>query len=191
MRARVHGSPLALVPALVLLLGSTLVHASQPVQSGSIFEVGGAFVSHEGKQVELSATRGHKTLITMFYTTCPQACPMLVYQLKKIEQALPEAERSRLRVVLVSLDPERDSPERMAKLAEAHGVDLERWLFLRAPKETVEELAAVLNVRYRFLPDGEINHTSAISLLDEEGRPVGRVEGSNPPIETLIEKLRR
>ena len=55
-------------------------------------------------------------------------------------------------------------------MAGRHRADLARWTFARVSEAGVRKLAAVLNIQYRQLPDGEFNHSTVISLLDSEGR---------------------
>src|SRR5262245_41551267 len=82
-----------------------------PPRSDSVYELSASLVDQDGRRVGLDLFRGHPVLISMFYTTCPDACPLLIADLKRIEGELPAARRAALRVVLVSLDPKRDSPE--------------------------------------------------------------------------------
>jgi protein SCO1/2 len=85
-------------------------------------------------------------------------------------------------VLAISLDPARDSPAALAALAARHGLDTPRWTLARAANGDVRRVAAALGVRYRMLPDGEINHSTVIALLDADGRimattaTVGRVD---------------
>jgi protein SCO1/2 len=61
-------------------------------------------------------------------------------------------------------------------------LDPARWTLARTEAAGVRKLAAVLGVRYRALADGEFNHTSALVLLDRDGRVLARTEklGSVP-----------
>jgi protein SCO1/2 len=100
---------------------------------------------------------------------------MLIAQLQRIEHALPADVRSGTRVLLVSLDPDRDTPERLTELARRHGVDESRWRFTRTSESGVREIAALLGVSYRRLPDGQISHSPLIALLDRDGVVVERL----------------
>lgn len=89
-------------------------------------------------------------------------------------------------MVLISLDPARDGTEKLQELATLHGIADARWRFLRAPEDDVRELAAVLGVRYRSLPDGELSHSPLLALLDREGVIVTRSEPTAAELDTLI-----
>ena len=161
-----------------------------PGRSDSVYELSASLVDQDGRKVALDLFRGHPVLISMFYTTCPDACPLLIADLKRIERELPPASRGALRVVLVSLDPKRDTPEALRGLARAHGLDTSRWRLLCARDDTVREIAAVLGLRYRQLLAGGFNHSSVITLLDPAGVVLARVEGVGQPTDALREALR-
>ena len=155
---------------------------------GSIYELDLDLRAQDGQTVELSVHQGHPVLVTMFYASCPQACPMLIQKMQAIEARLDPAVRDDLRVVMVSLDPERDDPAALTQLAARHGLDA-RWTLASVPDDQVRELSAVLGIRYRQLPNGEFNHSSVITLLDAEGRPLERLDGLEAQDEALIAAL--
>ncbi len=161
-----------------------------PPRSDSIYALSVSLVDQDGKKVGLDLFFGHPVLISMFYTTCRDACPLLIADLKRIERELPAATRADVRIVLVSLDPEHDTPEALRALARARGLDTARWRLLTAPDDTVRDVAAVLGIRYRRLPDGGFNHSSVITALDPAGVIVARVEGLGQPLGALQEGLR-
>jgi protein SCO1/2 len=97
---------------------------------------------------------------------------MLISTIQRFELGLPEANRKRLRVLMVSLDPERDTPAKLTEVAQRHRVDAARWTMARAEAGDVRRLAAALGIQYRQLPDGEFNHSTVITLLDPQGRLV-------------------
>jgi protein SCO1/2 len=61
-------------------------------------------------------------------------------------------------------------------LATKRKLDLQRWTLARTDKDGVRKLAAVLDIRYRQLADGEFNHSSVLILLDADGRILARTE---------------
>ena len=170
-------------------------HEHQPApgaaapRSESVYEVSASLVDQQGRPASLDLFRGHPVLISMFYASCPDACPLLIADIQRIEMELHPRIRADVRVVLVSLDPEHDTPEVLQALARARGVDESRWRLLRAPDDTVREIAAVLGLKYRRLPDGSFNHSSVITLLDPSGVIAARVEGIGKPHADLLRRL--
>jgi protein SCO1/2 len=150
--------------------------AAAPLPGESVLQLPGLFTDQSSKTFHLSARRGAAQLIGMFYGSCQSVCPLLIDSSVAITRALEPGQRSRLRVLLVSLDPARDTPAVLARVAREHRLDLVHWTLARTDEKTVRQLAAVLNVRYRQLETGEFNHTSALILLDRDGREIARNE---------------
>ena len=170
-----HRGRAKLFPALLgMLIGAlmTPVHADDATQS--LYQLNVQLTDQAARAQEFDLYRGQVTLVTMFYGSCPMACPLLIDSLRAIENALTPQERARLRVLMVSIDPARDTPEALATLAKQRRIDAQRWTLARADAQDVRLLAAALNIQYRQLPNGEYNHTSVITLLDKDGQMLGR-----------------
>jgi protein SCO1/2 len=123
----------------------------------------------------------------MFYTSCKYVCPLIVDSAKGVDHALTPEERERLGVLLVSLDPARDDIPALKAVFDRRRLDATRWTLARAEASDVRTLAALLGVRYRALADGEFNHTSALVLLDAQGRRLASTTalGAKPDPEFL------
>ena len=103
---------------------------------------------------------------------------MLIAELQHTEALLTEKQRAETPILLVSLDPERDTPAKLLALEKQHHVDGKRWHFTRTVEANVRKIAALLGVRYRKLPDGTIGHSAQVAVLDRNGVLVTRIEGT-------------
>jgi protein SCO1/2 len=161
-----------------------------PAQRGlSLYQLDVSFVDQDGQAARLDVFRGQPVLVSMFYGNCPYACPLLFSRLKRLEAALTPEARAQLRVVLVSLDPEHDTPASLQQLARAHGLDTTRWRLLRTEEASVREVAAVLGIKYRPLRDGQMNHSTVITLLDRQGAIDMRVDGADRDTAELVARM--
>ena len=154
------------------LAALTPLWAAQPPSSDSIYKLDITLTDQSGAARALDSFEGEVVLVTMFYTSCPMACPLQVDTLRAIEGSLSSAQREQIRVLMVSVDPERDTTKALADLAQKRRIDLKRWTLARAEPADVRLFASVLNIQYRKLPDGEFNHTSVITLLNRKGEIV-------------------
>ncbi|MGH8481197.1 MAG: SCO family protein [Nevskiaceae bacterium] len=161
------------IQGLLLTILLCAAGSAVPATPGdSLYQMQVPLTNQADKPVKLDLHAGSPVLVTMFYGSCPHVCPMLISTIQRYELELPEKSRGHLRVLLVSLDPERDTPAKLAEVAQRHRVDLSRWTLARAEPKDVRRLAAALNIQYRQLPDGEFNHSTIITLLDAQGRMV-------------------
>lgn len=170
---RLRSLALALLSTVVVTLASA-ASATTPLPADSIYQLKVALTDQNGKNFLLEERRGQPMLISMFYTSCQFVCPMLIEALKATEAKLSEEERSHLSVMMVTFDSVHDTVAILKKTADQRQVDSARWSLARTDAKTVRKLAAVLGIQYRALPKGEFNHTTALILMDADGRIAGR-----------------
>ena len=72
-----------------------------------------ALTDQNGQAVQLDQLKDKWSLLFFGYTFCPDICPATLAQLRQLKGLLPEAARNNLRVVLVSVDPNRDTPQQL------------------------------------------------------------------------------
>ncbi len=159
-----------------------------PTDRVSIYPLATSLTDQNAENEHLDVFAGHPVVVSMFYGSCPMACPTLVRDIKKMEQSLDPAARADLRVLLVSFDPARDTPAALHAMAEAHAVDTARWRLARTTPDEARTLAGVLGIQYRRLGTGEYEHSVVISILDRKGAVVAREEG-RPSDGELVEAI--
>jgi len=131
----------------------------------SVYDLDARWRDQHGNARQLSSLRGRPQVVAMIYTHCSTTCPFTVTEMKRIERESPHD----VGFVLVSLDPARDDPARLAAFASERGLDPARWTLLDGSDDAVRELATVLGVRYRRLSPDELAHSNALTLLDARG----------------------
>ncbi len=105
----------------------------------------------DGNRVNLASFRGRTTVVFFGYTNCPDVCPATLLNLSGALDRLPRRQADRLQVVFVSLDPERDTPERMRSwLANFHP----SIVGLTGPRDEVWSQAARWGVHAAITPVG-------------------------------------
>ena len=170
----------ALAAAIAATTPSWPLHAAVatiPALPGdSVYQLDAALTDQDGHAVRFAEGRGKPRLVSMFYSSCPYMCPLIIDTIKQTEHALPEAARSRLEVLMISLDAERDTPAKLKDMAAHRHIDTARWTLANAEAVDVRRIAAVLGIQYRQLQNREFSHSSALVLLDAEGRIVARTE---------------
>lgn len=184
------------IAILGLLLAVLPAMAKEPpLPRDSVYQLDVQLQDQAGKRQPWRAQRGKPRLVAMFYTSCQYICPLIVDSGKAIEHALTPAEQARIGVTLISMDPLRDTPKALSTVVAKRKLDTRRWMLASPRKDDVRQVAGVLGVRYRELADGEFNHTSALVLLDADGRVLARTEkmGSKPDPEfvTAVKKALR
>lgn len=130
--------------------------------------------------------RGHWTLVFLGFTHCPDVCPTTLAELAQAQKqwaALPEATRPR--VLFVSVDPERDSPDRTGEYAHAFHRDT---LAATADVPALEAFARSLSLVFMKMPPPagapadqySVDHSAVLAVLDPQARMAGII---HPPLD--------
>ncbi len=163
---------LAMLASLALAADADVAQASNE----SVYQLDIKLQDQNGQTQPWSANKGRFRIVTMFYSSCPHTCPLTIESIKLLESHLHALSRERLEVDLISLDPDRDTPEKLKATAKSRGVDELRWHLYRTNVANVRLIAGLLGIQYRQLPDGEFNHSSTLILLDTKGHVLARSE---------------
>ncbi len=140
----------------------------------SLYDVEETIVVQDGRSVGLDVHRGSKVLVTMFYGGCQATCPMIIETLRSVERKLDAEGRQKLRVLLISFDPEHDTPQALRDLAAARRIDTTRWTLASADTAAVRRIAAALDIQFRRMPEGQISHANVITVLGRGGEILAR-----------------
>lgn len=162
-----HGSFLSRQPATLALLALAVLAVTSVAVLGLIGPQGGAPGSGQGEWRGLvlpeplekaeftltdtegrafrfrEETDGYVTLLFFGYTHCPDVCPLHMANLAAVLRDLPEAVRSRVKVVFVTTDPERDTPERIREWLDAFDPS---FIGLWGPLDQVNEIQAAFGL---------------------------------------------
>jgi len=159
---------LALCAPLALAVAQSPVPQRGALPEQSLYRLASRWTNYDGRSIALADLRGQPVVVAMVYTSCTMTCPMITREMQAVQRDLPPAVRARVRFVLASFDPARDSVGALRQHAEKMGLD-DRWLVVRASPSDTRQLAVLLGVSYRQLPSGDFDHSNIISVLDAGG----------------------
>jgi protein SCO1/2 len=168
--------------ALVVGLGSALLwrqYGSPPVTlaTGTYISPSRALpdfslIDQHGQTFGSANLIGSWTLVFFGYTNCPDFCPTTLATLAALEKRLRAANALRPRVLFVSVDAKRDTPEQLAKYVPYF--DPEFVGLTAANQPAIEELASKLGVGVIITPKADgtytVDHTTEIFVLNPQGR---------------------
>src|SRR5262245_30772880 len=187
---------LAMIPAAALVaLG--VRHAYRSVPPLPVRHPVGAFTLTEkgGRMVSRDDLRGKVWIADFIFTNCAGTCPTMTAHLAQVEDALREVSAD-VRLVSFTVDPERDTPERLTEYAKTQGAG-EGWLFLRGSREEVARLSREGFFLGTAPPSGAepgtepIAHDRHFVLVDRQGRICGYYDGTDPAAVAEIARAAR
>lgn len=159
-----------------------------------------ALVDQDGRPFTRADLEGRVTVIDFLFTNCPFVCPALSRQMARLQGMI---EGTGAHLVSISVDPERDTPERLREYAAKIGADTRTWSFLTGDFETVRRisedgllLALTLDVANKItLGDGtvidNVAHTSKFILVGPDARVLGVYGGTEADeVDRLARRIR-
>lgn len=130
-----------------------------------------ALLDHDNRPFDAQRLRGGWSFLFFGFTSCPDACPVTMSALAQTTKLLADLPASQQpRVVLISVDPERDTPERLAAYVKAFDPD---FVGATAAKPVIDELAQRMGVAAAVRPlEGDnytVDHTTSVFLVGPDG----------------------
>jgi cytochrome oxidase Cu insertion factor (SCO1/SenC/PrrC family) len=178
-------SSLALASVFVLALGARAARAWAATDTIPI-DIGGvpqrvdraapstALVDQRGARVSLGELHGQPVLLTAAYGHCSTVCPTLVSELRAARRS---AHRTDLPLVIITLDPWRDTPERLPTLAQHWELGPNDRVLSGDIADVEQALDRLGIVRRRNETTGDIDHATSVMLVDARGRIAWRADG--------------
>lgn len=155
----------------------------------SIFQLPSTWKTQNNETVEFKDFQGEVLVMVMIYTSCKAACPRLVADMRNIEAKVKSEANQPVKYILVSIDPETDTPERLKAFAIENQMDTEQWVFLQGSDENTREFANILAVKYKEISPLDFSHSNIISVFNQQGVLVHQQEGLGVDNKTTVDKI--
>lgn len=138
-------------------------------------------VDQDEKAFQLHDLKGKYTFISFLYTNCPSeaACPLTAKLAKNLqEEMVKEIPGADVQFLLVTLDPDRDTPAKLKAFAKARGIDRKPFRLVTGDSASLQQLKEALEVSGTPESDGNFFHDSTSFLVDENMVPVQSFENN-------------
>jgi len=201
---RIQKTVFILVALVALVIGLTVykvLNTEQRLDTAELLDAGIVMLPQErdvpdltltnqnGEPVSMAQLEGQWNLLFFGYTFCPDICPATLAELRQLRGKLPADVNQRLQPILVSVDPERDTPEQLKKYLDYFGSG---FIGLTGPLDDIQELANAVGVP--FIPadtskdNYTVDHGGNLALIGPDGRLRGFIR-SPLRTEKLAEQL--
>ncbi|WPC05081.1 SCO family protein [Pseudomonas benzenivorans] len=133
-----------------------------------------SLVDQDGQAFRVDRLEKQWSLLFFGYTFCPDICPATLAELRQLRTLLPEEARDNLRVVLVSVDPQRDTPEQLKKYL---GYFDAEFIGLTGELEAIQKLANAVSIPFIPADTSEenytVNHSGNLVIVGPDGTQRG------------------
>ena len=183
-RLGVRNTVIIILAFIVLVVWGFIWRINQPViMSNEELRINGAVVlttprifsdfeliDHRGEVFNQENLQDVWTIVFFGFTHCPDICPTTLAILNDTYSKLKDHERERMQIVMISIDPERDTEE---KLAEYVPYFNDEFIGVTGNKHLIRRLTAELNVAYNQVPldtgDYTVDHSTQLVLINPKG----------------------
>jgi protein SCO1/2 len=172
---------------LLVVYGFTWRMSQPVIMSKEELQINGAIVldkprifsdfeleDHRGELFNNERFQGVWSIVFFGFTHCPDICPTTLAMLDDTYSKLKDSEKERLQVVMISLDPERDTVEKLAEYVPYFNPE---FTGVTGNKHLIRRLTAELNVAYNQVPlsddDYTVDHSTQLILIN----PMGHYHG--------------
>jgi protein SCO1/2 len=148
-------------------------------------------IRDNGTSFKLSEMRGNVVLLFFGYTSCPDVCPTTMAELKQALEELDENDAKQVQVLFVTVDPERDTPERVQEYVNHFNLD---FIGLSGRESELTEVWKKYGV-FREDVEGNsaagylVNHTARLTLIDRNGN-LRLSYAFDTPVDNIVHDLK-
>ena len=152
----------------------------------------GDFILHDGKQkIQLSDYKGKAVFIFFGYTLCPDICPTSLAFMSGALKNLAEEELKKVQVLFISVDPERDTPEKLRSYTEYFHHKIRG---ISGTKEEIDKVVAQYGASYKMVKSDSamgylVDHTASFYVVDTKGKLVNLLP-HGLPVKQITEVIR-
>lgn len=147
------------------------------------------FATHSGRRISDSALAGKVWVADFFFSSCQGVCPKMKASLRDVQKAFDESQDVKL--VSFSVDPKRDTIERLKVFAKKWNAKPGRWYFVTGKQGEINKLANKGFMLGGSEVPGEILHSSKFVLVDQQGNIRGYYDGTDAEsVKQLIADIR-
>jgi len=135
-----------------------------------------SLIERDGRRMTLSDLKGKVWIVNFIYTNCPDTCPIQSAQMRQIQEDLQNEKD--LRLVSITVDPTRDTPQVLSQYAKRFSADPARWFFLTGEKEEIHNFAqngfrlGAAEIPHEKRPESGATHTHSprFVLVDRDAQ---------------------
>lgn len=157
------------------------------------YPIGGDFTLHDGdKDIRLSDYAGHVRFLFFGYTSCPDICPTSLSFVSASLKQLTDDERKQVQVFFISVDPDRDTAEKLRNYTKYFHLNI---MGITGTKAEIDKVVKLYGAAYQKVESESamgylVDHSASIYVLDQKGKVVDMLP-HGLPVEEITKAIRK
>jgi len=132
---------------------------------------------------------GKPTVLSFIYTSCPEVCPTITADIKRVGGRVYEKYGDRFHVLTIGFDPENDTPEKLKEYGGKFVKDFKLFRFAAAEEKTIKALTTEAGFYFKKNADGSFDHIDMVTIVKPDGTIYKQVYGVRGNPEAVAERL--
>lgn len=161
------------------------------ISPDSLYNVDIQWEQQDGERVTFSDFQGKVLVTAMIFTSCKTACPILTGEMKGIYQRVGKVDPDKIQYMLISIDPETDTPEVMKAYLNSNDFTGKEWVFIRGTEEETRQIANLMAVKYKEISPVDFSHSNIISVYDKKGVLAYQKEGLDSNSDEIVSEIKK
>lgn len=126
-------------------------------------------INQDNKSISLTNLRGKSKVLSFMYSSCVMAtmCPMTLRKFQQVQASLKDKLDEKTVFLLVTFDPEKDTPGLLKKYGELYDVDFHNWHFLTGEKQVLEKVLDDYQIIAEKQESGVFRHSMITFIIDK------------------------
>ncbi len=172
--------------SLMLLVAG--IASAQPVSNVLTLET--RWRTETGGRTTLAEFQHAPYVLAFIYTSCPSTCPLTTMKLKRLDAMLEKAGKP-VDIVVVSLDPIRDTPDAVAQYRARYSLEAaKRWHILVGEETQLRTLTMLLGFKYlKNVESGAITHDNSLYVIGQNGNVIATSSSLDASFLPLVEAV--
>ena len=141
-----------------------------------------SFLNQNGNIKSSKDFKNKVRLVDFFFTSCPTICPKMTVNMKKIQQLINTGCLNNIELLSFTVDPSRDSVEKLKEYCNTYNVDSKNWNMLTGDQNSIYDVGVngflVPNQEDALAPGGFL-HSEKMILIDKKNRIRGYYDGTD------------
>lgn len=189
MKTCMQKTLLFLILLLPFMAFADSVSLDNPLPDNSVYHIESNWRDQHGEVFNITELKDSVRIVAFVYTCCEHTCPVIITRIKSIMRSLTKDSQDRTIVTLVTLDPLRDTVERVREYMKNQHLDNQNWQILVGSPDNVLTLSALFDVRYKPMGESDIAHSNTITLVDQRGVIRKQLKGLGQSPDEMIEMI--
>ncbi len=126
--------------------------------------------NQDNEQISLNQFLDKIVFLSFIYIRCPspKMCPMTTKNFQRVQESLEGDLRDKVVFLIVTFDPETDTPEALKRYGEMYGADFQNWHFLTGDVTAIDGVCENYGIIHELKEDGFIRHSLKALLIDQK-----------------------